>query len=77
VTHWLLIFTVSAIVDICWTKYLIATADRQLWRATAWSGAIVASGGVVVVGYTADHWLLIPAVLGAMVGTWLTIRSER
>ena len=70
---YLLVFFGMMVVDICYTEYVKATADRQDLRASSWAAGIILSTGFVTTSYVANPWLLIPAVLGAFFGTWISI----
>ena len=72
--NWLLVFVATLLVDFCWTRYNVHSAAKHAHRAAAWSAGIILFGFVNVVSYTADHWLVIPALLGAYAGTWVAIR---
>lgn len=60
--------------DFAWTKYMMHAAAKNPHRASLWNTAIIACGSVSVVSYTTNHWLLVPALLGAYAGTYLAVR---
>lgn len=68
------VFASVAAADYAWTKYNMHSAAKHPHRAAGWSAAIIAFGAVSVVSYTTNHWLLIPALLGAYVGTYVAVR---
>lgn len=72
---WFAVLFITVIYDWLWARYTIACAHRQPIRASIASALIFASGGFVVVEYVNDHWLLIPACLGAAIGTFLAVRD--
>ena len=43
-------------------------------RYKALLAVIICLSGTAAIGYTSDHWLLIPAMLGAFCGTALAIK---
>jgi type IV secretory pathway VirB6-like protein len=73
----LLVFVAMAIADICWAYYFIKIDERKSVAAGMWGSAIYICGAVSVVSYTQDRTLIIPAVLGAFVGTYLTIEYKK
>jgi hypothetical protein len=64
------------LVDICYAKYIIATAEKRALPAASWSGAIMLCGAFVTVNYVGDHSLVAAAMLGAFVGTYVTVKRE-
>lgn len=71
-----LTFILTLLADVCWTQYNMRSAEKRAHPAAFWSALIVAVGGLNVLLYTTSHWLLIPAILGAYLGTWVTIWYE-
>lgn len=70
---WLVVFLATMGADYAWTKYIAAAAAKHPHKAAAWSAAIILVGAVNIISYTQNHWLIIPAVLGAYAGTWLAV----
>jgi hypothetical protein len=68
------VFTAVAVADFAWTKYMMHAAAKHPHRAALWNSVIIALGSVSVVSYTENHWMLIPALLGAYVGTYVAVR---
>lgn len=73
--HALLVFGLVAVGDICWARYTAHAADRNRVRASLWATAIYLVGSMTVIQYTGDHRLIVPAIAGAFVGTWLGVRK--
>lgn len=69
-----LVFLSTLAADYAWTKYNMHSAAKRAHPAAIWSCAIILCGAFNVVAYTSNHWLLIPAVLGAYAGTWVAVR---
>lgn len=67
-------FVAVALTDFCWTRYIQATAEAKANQSALFSLFIILIGGFVAISYTTNHWLLIPAGLGAYVGTYLTVK---
>lgn len=57
-------------VDFAWAMYVKALANNSHIPASLWSMFIASAGGVTVIGYTENHLLLIPAVVGGGIGTY-------
>jgi len=69
-----LAFLAMIAVDCAWARYIMAASDRRAWQAALWSGAIVLGGSVTTLALVDSPWNVIPSCLGAVVGTWWTVR---
>lgn len=65
-----ILFFVDLVVDFAWSMYIKTLARNQTLKAAGWSAFISLAGGITVISYTTNHWLLIPAVVGGAVGTY-------
>lgn len=74
---WLGIFLLTLVVDFAWSMYIKSLADNKHIRASGWAAFITLAGGLTVIGYTENHWLLIPAVIGGAIGTYLSKYFKR
>lgn len=72
---WLLVFTATVIADFLWAQWAIACNARRAVPASLYSAGILFCSGFTIVEYTHDAVLLIPAALGALVGTWLAVKQ--
>ena len=70
------IFTFIAVffVDIFYTYYLKSVNESAALIAGFWGAVVWLIGSIAVIEYTANHWLLIPACLGAFCGTYVGIK---
>ena len=69
---YIVIFFLTLFTDWLWAYYIKHTAGGNVWKATFSSGAIVVAGAYVTVSYKA---LIIPAILGGMTGTYLSVKK--
>lgn len=76
VWQWIAVLTVTVIADFFWAKWSIACGEKLPYRAALYGGAIVACGSFAIVEYTANHWLVIPAILGASIGTFVAVKRS-
>ena len=74
-TTWLITFVAVFALDFIWVQFTMATANHQPYRAAFWSAWIYVAGGLSTILYINDHWLLIPAIVGAMSGTFFSIKT--
>jgi branched-subunit amino acid ABC-type transport system permease component len=72
----ILIFLATAVSDILWVFYIRRTSEGKAVSAASFSASIVLLGGLVVLAYVGNMWYLIPAALGAFVGTIITIKFD-
>lgn len=66
------VFVLMLVVDFAWSMYIKSLGNNKHMAAAGWSAFISLAGGISVIGYTENHWLLIPAVLGGAIGTYLS-----
>jgi uncharacterized membrane protein YfcA len=73
---WEYVFTFLAlfVTDIFYTYYLKAVHNNQSIIASSWAVIVYITASVAVINYTTNHWLLIPAGLGAFCGTWVGMK---
>lgn len=64
-------------IDIFYTYYLRAIADSKALVASLWSIVVTILGAFVVINYTTDHMMLIPAALGAFCGTFVGMKLKK
>lgn len=77
VIPFIVVFIATLLCDFAWTKYNLWSAAKDAHRAAAWSAAIIVFGTINVISYTANHWLVLPALLGAYIGTYVAIWWEK
>lgn len=71
---YLIVFCAVAALDFVWALYTVAVTEKRHWCAGLHAGIIIALSGAAAIGYTQNHWLLIPAALGAFCGTMLAVK---
>lgn len=70
----LTVFLVMAILDFIWAKYTYHTAAKRAFPAAVYAGLIMTCNGVVVTSYVHDIYMIGPAIAGAFVGTYTSIK---
>lgn len=79
--RWLVAFVALFATDVCWALYVAKVKQGSAYAAATWAVALFLMGGIAVLGYTSNPWLLIPSAAGAFVGTlvgiWIEQRSAR
>lgn len=71
------VFLAVMIADVCWTFYFIKIEERKSIGAGLWGAGVYVCGAFAVIHYTTDKTMIIPAVLGAFIGTWATIEYKK
>ena len=68
---WTYILTFLAVffTDILYVYFLKAVQHDRPIAAGLWSVVVTATASIAVINYTSDHLALIPALLGAFLGT--------
>lgn len=70
------VFALIVCLDYAWARYNIATADKQPMRAAILAVAIYFLGGLSTISFVDNHIMLIPALLGAFVGTYIAVARD-
>jgi hypothetical protein len=63
-------------LDVCWAKYTLSMTGKRPLASANWSAAIVALGAFTTVSYVEHHWIAIPALIGAWIGTYFTVKHH-
>lgn len=74
---YIIAFLIMASLDAIWARYIAAISGKPALKGAVWSAAIVAMGGIATVQYTQNSVLLIPAAIGAFVGTYLSVWYDK
>ena len=69
----LLVFVAHVVLDFIFARYNIACAQRRSLAASGWATGIVFCSGYVTIEFVSNNRMLIPAALGAFVGTYLSV----
>jgi len=76
-TDYIVTFFAIFLLDVVYTYYLRCVADNNVLGASFWSVACYILGSVAVMNYTTNHWLVIPAIAGAFVGTFVGMKIKK
>ena len=74
---YLVSFLAIFLLDAVYTYYLRCVALDQKLQASFWSIACYILGSVAVINYTTNHWLVIPAIIGAFFGTYVGMSLKK
>ncbi len=70
----MLVFVCVTITDACWAFYIVKASQKKALPASVWGSMISMLTSITVIAYTEDHRFIIASVLGAFVGTYLSIK---
>lgn len=68
-----LVAIATGVSDYIWARYISTVANADSIVAANWSFLTIALGALVVVSYVDDRRLIIPAAIGAWIGTYLAV----
>ena len=67
------VFLAVALTDSLWTSWIRAASSGEPFWAALYSALIVLVGAYVTMAYVRDRIYILPAILGAFVGTYLSV----
>lgn len=72
-----LVLGATFMADVAWARYVGHIADGSRMAAGIWSVILFLLGSFAVISYTTNKMLLIPATIGAFLGTVVGVPSWR
>ena len=73
----LTVFIAMGIADVCWTYYFIKIEERKSVAAGLWGIGIYLCGAFTIMSYMEDRTLVVAAMMGSFVGTYLTVEHKK
>lgn len=71
--QWTIVLVAMFVTDICWAYYIRRVKDAQALQSSLWAVFLFLTGAVGAISYVNNPWFLIPATLGAFVGTFSAV----
>lgn len=71
------VMTSMILADVSWTYYFIKVEERKSLSAGIWSALIVVFGIFTTINYVEDRSLVVAAIIGAFVGTFLAVEIKK
>ena len=71
------VLTAMFLADICWAYYFIKIDERRSVAAGVWAVLIYMFGAFTVTSYMQDRTLILAAMIGSFLGTYLTIEYKK
>jgi uncharacterized membrane protein YfcA len=69
-----LVFVSMFVVDIFYAIYLKSIENNKAIHASSMATIVFFIASIATIGYVDNHWLLLPACLGAFAGTWVGVK---
>jgi len=73
---YIITFLALFVTDVINTLYIKAINKEQPLLASFWAMVVTLAASVAVINYTRDNTMLIPALLGAFVGTYVGMKLK-
>jgi hypothetical protein len=70
-SEYIITFFAIFLMDIFYTFYLKAVQNDHIIKASSWATVVFLFACTAVINYTTNHWLIIPALIGAFCGTYV------
>lgn len=70
---YIITFIAVFITDFLNAKFIKAVQHSQPYTAAFWATFVTLTASIAVINYTNDHWQLVPALLGAALGTYFAV----
>jgi hypothetical protein len=64
-------------LDALWALYIRRSSQGKALAAASCAAVLLGLGAFNAISYLDNHWMLVPAMSGAFVGTYGTLRWER
>ena len=73
----LLVFLVVLVADMLWVQYIDYVARYKPVLAANFGVLVYAASSFAIIAYTSDPIFLIPAFIGAWIGTYLVVKWKK
>jgi hypothetical protein len=74
ILKYILVFVAMIATDYIWSEWMKSVSEKKAIRAGLFSIGTVLAGSFVIISYIENPKYLIPACLGAFVGTYISVR---
>jgi uncharacterized membrane protein (UPF0136 family) len=64
-------------VNFLWAAYIRHTSQNNAWRAALYAAATTLFSGTITITYVKDHSMIVPAILGAFIGTFFCLKFKK
>lgn len=71
------VFAAMFALDFVWAYYTKAITRHAPFAASNWAIVVTVFSAIAQIGYVENHWLVLPAALGAFAGTYSAMKWGR
>jgi hypothetical protein len=72
-----LFFLLTLALDWSWAAYISAVSDKKVVKAVIFSAFIYLTGVITTLFTIEDHWIILPALLGTIIGTYVSVEFSK
>lgn len=74
---YVLVFLVMLVTDYIWSEWMKSVAEKQAFKAGIFSVGTVLTGAFFIAAFIENPKYLIPACLGAFIGTYISVAIDK
>lgn len=74
ILKYIFVFAAMSVTDYIWSEWMKAVSENKAIKAGLFSIGTVLAGSFVIISYIENSKYLIPACLGAFVGTYISVK---
>ena len=74
--EYIIVFLSMFVVDVFYAIYLKSIENNKPIFASFMAMIVFFVASIATIGYIDNHWLLVPACLGAFAGTWFGMKYK-
>jgi hypothetical protein len=71
--EYIIVFLSMFVVDVLYAIYLKSIENNKPIFASFMATIVFFVASIATIGYIDNHWLLVPACMGAFTGTWVGV----
>lgn len=72
--HFAMVIAFVICTDACWAMYIITTGEKKALASSIWAVLIYFLSAQTIFMYMEDHSFMWAALIGAFIGTYVTIK---
>lgn len=74
---WIIIFFLDMFISYTWATSIQTITNKKPLKSALWSSALSLAGAVSIISFTQNRWLIIPAIVGGAIGTYLSVKYNK
>lgn len=73
---WIAVCLAMIVTDYFWARWAAHVAVKNTLKASLYASLIIFCSAFTILEYTTDPWLVIPAAIGAAIGTFVAVKFD-